>query len=308
MVGRVDTFCAGTSLDDRPRLTCEKMLQSKGNAKSLIVHCSIYEYAHRGLSSWLPEVLEQFALAAPEIPMIMFFHETYAFGPPWRSAFWLCHAQKAIIARLAKLASFIVTNTDHHAKTIAAMIDNSTPIQVLGTPSTIGEPSELSRFEARDAAAIVFGSLGTRQRVYNVLGSGESMFSSLGVTEILDVGFGDPEFERTEAPIRRLGLLEAREVSELMLRVRYGLIEYPVYQMAKSSVVAAYFAHGNTVINVSRNVRSSDGLIAGQHFLLTGDGNEYSIEEQAVIARSGSYLVRASCCFGSCQPICKAVG
>jgi hypothetical protein len=64
------------------------------------------------------------------------------------------------------------------------------------------------------------------------------------------------------------GRLDAGNISDLMRDALFGIVAYPVAYIAKSSVFAAYCAHGLCPVILSNvGYAPSDGLLVGQHYL-----------------------------------------
>jgi hypothetical protein len=92
----------------------------------------------------------------------------------------------------------------------------------------------------------VFGSAGVRRRAYErELPALRRAVTSLGATEIVDIGPG------AIAPpaigglaVRVLGPLPEDAVSAELLRARFGFVSYPPDFLDKSTIFAAYLAHG----------------------------------------------------------------
>ena len=90
----------------------------------LIVHYSGYGYEPRGLCGWLNrELADARARLGPRLRIVVMFHELYASGPPWRSAFWLGGRQARIAAELAALSEAALTNTQAHARWLEQQLE-----------------------------------------------------------------------------------------------------------------------------------------------------------------------------------------
>ena len=82
------------------------------DAETVLLHYSGYGYAPRGAPLWLVEGLERWKEHRARRRLIVMFHETWASGLPWQSSFWLCPLQRWCVARIARLADAVVTNTE----------------------------------------------------------------------------------------------------------------------------------------------------------------------------------------------------
>ena len=235
---------------------------------TVLLHFSGYGFQRRGLCFWLVRELEATRrLLGSHVRIVTVFHELFASGPPWRSAFWLSAIQSGIAAQIARLSDAIWTNTQHHAQWLREHVAPSTPIEVKPVFSNVGEPDPHTASQAtRVSRIVVFGSASTRQRAFDGLRGHEAFVQRLGVHEIVEVGTGLTHVPGLPQPIRRVGRLAPVELSELLLGSRFGLIDYPPQYLGKSGVFAAYAAHGCVVINTAPRGNNHDGLVGGRDY------------------------------------------
>ena len=83
-------------------------------AETVLLHYSGYGYAPRGAPFWLVEGLGRWKKLRAHHRLIVMFHETWASGLPWQSSFWLSPLQRWCVARIARLADAVVTNTSYY--------------------------------------------------------------------------------------------------------------------------------------------------------------------------------------------------
>ena len=260
---------------DRARRRTEPLagrLQALG-ARRLLVHFSGYGYHPRGLSGWLADELQAVrALPGGGPRVLSFFHELFAEGaPPWRSAFWLAPAQARAAARLARLSDVVVTNAERHAAWLRrhhAQVAVPRPVF-----SNVGEPVAPAPAEGRAPLLVVFGGEGTRRRALALLQRHAETLRAWGLQEVVEVGSGAP-WAGPPLPLahRFAGRLGEAELAALLARAAWGLIAYPSDLLAKSSVYAAYAAHGCVVLNAEPPRGDADGLQAGRHYLALEQG------------------------------------
>lgn len=177
--------------------------------------------------------------------MVVLFHEVYAFGPPWRSSFWLSPIQRLLARRLARASGACVTSNQPFAEMLCQWVSREC-VHVLPVFSTIGEPEELTPWEERAPRMVVFGSPGVRERaLHRTLEQLSRVVQALAVEEVLDIGApaAVPD-EVAGVPVRSLGQLPPAEVRRLLASSRFGFVAYPPHLLGKSSVFAAYEAHG----------------------------------------------------------------
>ncbi len=248
---------------------------------SVVLHYSGYGYGQRGLCFWLLDQLRSLrARHRDALRLIVVFHELYASGPPWRSAFWLTPAQAWLAARLAGAADAVWTNSEHHAQWLRQKVPAKTPLQVRPVFSNVGEPDRLPAWADRLPQAVVFGSASTRQRAFNALHAHDGSLRRIGVETVVEVGPGAAS-NRGTATLRHhhFGRLETEALGKLLLASQVGLLDYPSTLLGKSGVLAAYAAHGCVVLNTRPCGPNADDLATGRDYLalqslLATDGAE----------------------------------
>lgn len=237
---------------------------------AVLLHYSGYGYQRRGLPAWL---VRQLVRAQGEwgdnLRVVTYFHETFASGPPWRSAFWLSGVQNRIGSQVARLADAVCTNTGLHAEWLSeARAGAGPPPLVRPVFAAIGEPpgGVLSQ-AAREPVAVVLGAAATRTRALLACAGKGAQLRRHGIEAIVEVGPGVATAVDTGLPLRFVGRLETPELHRLLQRSHGGLIDYPASLLGKSSVFAALVAHGVAVLNTRVFDRDADGLQQGHHYL-----------------------------------------
>jgi len=233
---------------------------------SIVLQMSGREFSKKGVPLWL---LREMEMRRHEIKRFgVFFHELYAFGPPWKSAFWLSPAQRHIVRRLAEMSDFWMTNREGSAQWLRRYAGYK-PHAVLPVFSTVGELQSLPT--ARKRNLVVFGRAPLRTISYRAAGRELFQWASRQSLEIHDVGSPVTDTQVMDAltanGVIQHGRLEAGQISDLMRGALFGIIAYPVDYIAKSSVFAAYCAHGLCPVILSKGYAPSDGLLAWQHYL-----------------------------------------
>lgn len=237
------------------------------DTRTLLLHFSSYGYASRGLCFGLARAVSEWRRADNSRRLVIIFHEVYAFGPPWRSTFWTFLPQQRTARILAKAADKIFSTSAAGEKQINKLGASAEYRPVF---SAIGETDTLKALDERCDYAIVFGLLERRRATYAALT--ESLEAAdglrcLGIKSILDIGpGGDIPATLHGLPVKVCGPLPAREIREKLSEARVGLVDYPMHVITKSSIVAAYFAHGLLVVNTSSSFSDLDDLVEGKHF------------------------------------------
>ncbi|MEO5690223.1 MAG: hypothetical protein ABIR54_22925 [Burkholderiaceae bacterium] len=270
----------------RPQL--EALLRAGADASPLcvVLHFSGYGYAPRGLCAWLADELSQFKSAhGARVRLVVVFHELFATGAPWRSAFWLSPLQAQVARRLARLANSLWTNTEHHASWLRGVVGDAKSLQTRQVFSNIDEPDDLGAWRLRRPRAIVFGSAATRARAFGALIPHAHALARLGVEEIVEAGDGQSQAGAfCGPPMRHLGRLSSTALSALLAGSRFGLLDYPARHLGKSGVFAAYAAHACTTLNTFALGTDTDGLRTGVHYVNLRAPFEFDLDTLAATA------------------------
>ncbi|MBW4488032.1 MAG: glycosyltransferase family 1 protein [Trichocoleus desertorum ATA4-8-CV12] len=245
-------------------------LLSKDCSSTVFLHYVGYGYAKRGCPIWLIEGLENWKAKNPGVRLVTMFHEVYASGPPWTSTFWLSPLQRNLATRLAKLSDRCITSKQLYADLLQELNPKSySEIPVLPVFSTVGEPRQVLPLPERSPQLVVFGGRASRMRVYQ--DSADTLIKvcqSLGIKKILDIGPPtglNLSFIKEVAVIER-GALPAAEISHILSHSLAGFLNYSPGFLAKSTIFAAYCAHGILTINSAKKGHSADGIEAGKYY------------------------------------------
>ena len=210
---------------------------------------------------------------AKGLRLFTIFHELYAIGRPWESAFWASPVQKWIARSILGLSSGAITPTYLYRKQLLRW-DGRGAMEIACMPvfSNIGEPGCGPLFRARPAAAAVLGLAGVEDRLYGRYRQQlERVVAAMGIDKVFDIGPRRSPSPRILAgvPVISKGVLPQYEISEILHHARFGLIAYPVDVIGKSGVFAAYVAHGviPIVFCERRRLAPFDGVEAGRHLL-----------------------------------------
>jgi len=232
---------------------------------SVLLNFSGYGYHPRGIPSWLVDRLLHLRARGTQVGI--FFHELFASGPPWRSAFWLAPVQRRIAADLGNLASFWLTNCNMAAHWLRGHCPPA-PHRVLPVYSNVGEPA--ARPAVRGDKIVVFGGPSIRAQVYQRLDAGFWRWAMEEGLAVHDIGppicSHDYDRLRESQRIHAHGSLPAEQVSQRLAEARYGLLCYPPQVVAKSGVFAAYSAHGVCTLLFADDYQAHDGLVPDHHY------------------------------------------
>ncbi|HEY9602152.1 MAG TPA: glycosyltransferase family 1 protein [Allocoleopsis sp.] len=281
-------WVAGTSVDgftvrqvERQSAAALVDLLPKESQSSAIVllHYVGYGYAKRGCPIWLVQGLERWRKAATNRCLVTMFHEIHAFGPIWTSQFWTSPLQKNLVTRLVVRSDRCLTSKQGFAE----ILDRLSPgkhdkIPTVPVFSTVGEPEHRSPLGERPRRLVVFGGRGPRSRVYERSRLAlERTCRELEIAEILDIGppLGFAIEPVNGTPITRLGVKTPEEISRLLSSALVGFFDYHAEFLAKSTIFAAYCAHGVLPVGIFYEGQNDvDGLEAGKHYWLANREQE----------------------------------
>lgn len=235
----------------------------------LLVHLSGYGYSPDGAPALLAEALRS-VKADGRFRIAVFFHELFASGMPWESAFFHSWRQKKAIRGIAETCDRLVANTSYSVHWLEEKTarQSAAPIEYLPVFSQVGEAEQHIPLADREPAMVVFGLGGTRQRAYKELPGMRNALHQLGVREILDIG---PEAEAPRQldgiPVRRMGVLPAEEIAAQFSRTSFGFVSLPHPCLTKSGVFAGYCANGVIPVLARHFTGEIDGLKDGVQVL-----------------------------------------
>ncbi len=116
----------------------------------VLFHYVNYAYQPRGVPRWLLPWLQRTRATRSGARWLTFFHELYASGPPWRSAFWLQGVQKQIASALASRSDVSLVSNPIVADQLQALAPGAT-ITLQPISSNFGESDlTLADLAARD--------------------------------------------------------------------------------------------------------------------------------------------------------------
>jgi len=234
-----------------------------GEGDALLIHYVGYGYARRGAPLRLARELARWRRAVRGRMLLVHFHEVAAFGPPWRSSFWMRPLQLAVARRLSRTADRSLTSLDRFAALLRRRGVRA-PIEVLPIFSTIGEAETISPLRERSARLVLFGSPAARARIWSDARTElELAVTSLGVRSVVEIG-REPVGPEQISGLRvvRAGELDDRDVRRVLADSVAAFFEYPVEYLSKSSAFAAACAHG--LLPVCRPRREHSGRAEGE--------------------------------------------
>ncbi|HSK77242.1 MAG TPA: glycosyltransferase family 1 protein [Thermoanaerobaculia bacterium] len=266
----------------------------------VLLHYAGYGYHSRGCPVWLVKGLLRWRGGAPHRRLVTLFHEVWASGPPWRSSFWLLPLQRRLAAALIRASDALATSLPLY-RTLLLPWAGGREIVVMPVFSTVGEPAVAPPWSERTPRIVVFGGEGVRRRAYGPFLSALARAARvLGAVEICDIGAGIGASalpaEAGGVPIRALGPLPGPEVSALLLDSTAGFLAYPPAFLAKSTVFAAYCAHGTLPVCAWEGPLQEPPA-AGHYWDAAGTGDFQSMAGAAQAWYAGHSLERQAAVF-----------
>jgi hypothetical protein len=237
-------------------------------APAVLLHYVNYGYSARGCPFWLIRGLERWKRRNAGARLVTMFHELYAFGPPWRSSFWLSPWQRRLASRLLKVSDSAVTNVELYRRRLSQWRPG-VAARLLPVFSTIGEPRQPKTWSARAAQMVVLGREEVATRAYDrSLGHLLRACEALHIERIIDIGPRSRPVPARVAhlPVSAIGFVSSATVATILGEAKAGFIDYPSDMLGKSTVFAAYAAYGVVPVAPRRRGDEEPGLAAGQNY------------------------------------------
>lgn len=251
-------------------------LHKSGKFDALVLHMSCYGYQKRGVPAWLASGWEGLHALPSRPRMLVMFHELAASGAVNSSAFWLRPLQQWVVRRVARASDGVRTNRVGYADVLRKYVDGRR-IDVVTMPvcSNFGEPEVLPKWEDREAAMVMFAwPLPPGEGLMSLLEKAKQHAQRFGIHKLHLIGAQDSsELSLPGIELVRYGFMNAEDISRLLLRCRLAYTAYNPLFFGKSTLMAAFAAHGVVVITQGETTVLPDGLRHGVHVL-----NEGSLE------------------------------
>jgi len=267
--------------------------QGGGETKAVLLHYVNYGYATRGCPFWLIDGLEDWKRHDPHARLVTMFHELYASGPPWRSSFWLSPLQRRLARRLCNVSDEVVTNREQSRDWLCRGRDDiRRRVSVMPVFSNFGEPEQLIAWGTRSAQMVVAGRTGSANRAYGRCRDQlVEACRALDIDEIIDIGArSDPVPPRIgNIRVSALGHLTPAQARAVLAGARAGFVDYPSDYLGKSTVFAAYAAHGLApVVSWHRGVEEA-GLKDGVNYWVPSPGDRTPRDFEAIATRATTW-------------------
>lgn len=246
-------------------------LERRDGPAPIVLHLSGFGFHRRGAPFWLAAALERWQRSHPGSKLAVVFHELFATGPITSRNFWFGHLQRFPMRRIARIADGGITALDRNLAWLRRAVDVPANFHPMPCFSTIGETaSALPPAGERPAKLAIFGRSNVLPGIYRQRGDLLAAFvRANGIEQIVDIGprAGDPPADIAGVPVTRLGALDPEPLRAELASARFGALLYDAGELPKSSIFAAYAAHGTIPLCFSAARSDLNGLAVGTHFL-----------------------------------------
>lgn len=264
------------------------------SARIVILQYSGYAYQRYGAPLWLARTLSEWKAAASSRRLVTTFHELYAMGKPWSTAFWTSASQRYVVRELVRISDAVMTTTLRQAAILRSW-NSRIEIAILPVPSNVGELPEDQVARPRENMLVAFGQFGTRERLYLNNAHGWALVrKSMPRAVIHDVGSptGLPIAELTGLRCEAHGELPPSRISELFQAARFGVLDYNRSTLDKSGVFASYCAHGIVPIVFRHATPPSSALLEREHFLTPSSAQPCDAETSGISRNAHGWYSR----------------
>lgn len=238
----------------------------KDDFQAVVLHLSPYGYQKRAVPIWLASGWQQLSQMPGRPRLITMFHELYATGSMRSSAFWLQPLQKWVLRTVARASDGLRTNRQGYADWLLGIAGLKTAqVEVMPVYSNFGEPEVLPSWNEREAAMALFcWGIHSGESLETVVRKAVAHCQRFGLRRLHLIGCKQ-ELEPGQAHVEyvRHGFLEAAALSRLLLSCRMAYTAYSPEHLAKSTLVAAFAAHGLATITQGKSAALPDVLKDG---------------------------------------------
>ncbi len=275
-IPQIEPIINGFSTIRLPARTPESFLSClPENIQAIIFH---YGFKGQNIRSptalWLLKALRLTARLR-RLKLVVMFHELTLtlklkgitfFHPPFFHPFHFFAARG-----IARTADAVLTDSARFQAILSKWLKR--PVTCIPDFSTIGEPEQVPPLVERDRRMIVFGKPYSRERVYKkFLKELLSSCQILRIEEIYDIGeslkLNLPEFSGVH--VVEMGEQPPEVISQLMLSSLAGFFDYSLWpgDLGKSTVFAAFCAHGLIPVSSQYNPSEATGLEINKHYVV----------------------------------------
>lgn len=222
----------------------------------IILHYVNYGYQKRGVPFALLRVLRQLCRSGGRLVTI--FHELYASGSPWQSAFWLRPFQVHIARSISRISDFCIVSSDMMARQLQGLTPD-VRVSVHPVFSNFGEPLlSPAQMANRDPHRWVIcgGTALVERSLRSFWAIIKQIPPTVSADELFVIGGKDNPIVRSMLPCLTgtrsdyRPQIAAEEASQILSTCSFAWLDYfhrpdvPTDALLKSSAFAAVCAHG----------------------------------------------------------------
>lgn len=264
----------------------------------VILHYVNYGYQARGVPFLLRAFVKQLRVRLRG-RWVTTFHELYASGPPWKSAFWLRPFQVRIARDMIDAATSCIVSNLPIEQAIHAY-DRAKPVRLVPVMSNFGEPEEIVA-AASPKRWVICGGTALVARSLQLFDELRLLIPAAFVPEHLDVVGGRENVSVTATLAKLKNAMSVHHypevsvdlASEVLREAAFGFIDYfgagKVWpgMVLKSTAFAAVCAHGVVPILSHREepIAVDGDSLPGHYFLKAGAAHLPAPEELPGVRR-----------------------
>jgi glycosyltransferase involved in cell wall biosynthesis len=247
-------------------------------ADAVILHYVGYGYNRRGVPFRLVGLLEMLKRETLVRPSVVYFHELWASGPPWKSEFYLGPIQRLLEKRIASLGRVSMTSTE----IMSRRLQHLTGRNVLVQPISGIVPASRETEQSKSDAVVVFGLPSSRAKTIERHAELIGMLFARGLIQRVIIAGDNAGTEAENHEVQRcLGNVrvewidspDADAVAAILKQAAAFLSYYPAPYLLKSASIMTAFAVGCPVIIASGS--SGAPLERDRHYLVNDvDGRD----------------------------------
>lgn len=280
-----------------------------GGCDHIVLHYVNYGYQRRGVPISLVSMLRRLRRLCGG-RLVTVFHELYASGRPWKSAFWLRPVQRRIAREISRISDASVVSSEPSREQLRRLAPRAC-IAVYPVFSNFGEP-ELSpqQIAGRDLHrwAICGGTHLIERSLLFFLRQAPSIPARFLPNELFIIGGADNSAIRktlqklTKIKCHYFPRIDVSVASHILSSCAFGWIDYfdrpgvPTAAILKSTTFAAYCAHGVIPVfpHSGSEIAINGDRLCGPYFVAK-DRNDLPEEPRKIGAEIYAWYQRRAC-------------
>jgi hypothetical protein len=237
--------------------------QNQNRYDALVFHISLYGFQKRGVPFWLARAFKDIARRPGHPPIVAMFHELYASSSWKNSSYWVQPLQKMILRVLARSADGLRTNRQPYADWLMAVSGRkASSVTVMPVFSTLGEMDHPPGLAERPASMVMFASgIHGGGNEQDAIQRAVTLCKKLQLTKLHLVGGQKPaNSAMDDVTLDHQAFIPTENAGALLSQCRVAYTGYHPLYFGKSTILAAFAAHGLAVITRGEQPVLPDGL------------------------------------------------